>query len=139
MKDLSGYKVLNKATLYREFKEKYGYPNMQITSYRRALYGKSTYLKSSRSPYIVDMFRFFSDKLNKPFIEVAYDLLDFDYFGKKNTLLDVLVAETNLSLELLTDILQDKAEALDNIRLYDLNSDSRKIYEDAKKECEKYD
>ena len=59
MKDLSKYRELNKASLYREFKEKYNYPHMQITSYRRVLYGESTYLGKGRSPYIADMFHFF--------------------------------------------------------------------------------
>ena len=86
MKDLSEYRVLNRAILYREFKNKYGYPNMQITSYRRVLYGESTYLGKGRSPYIADMFRFFSEKLDKKFIDIAYDLLDSEFFGRKNTL-----------------------------------------------------
>lgn len=129
MKDLSEYRVLNKATLYREFKEKYNYPNMQITSYRRVLYGESTYLGKGRSPYIADIFKFFSEKLNKPFIDVAYDLLDSEFFGKKNTLLDVIMAEKNLSREKALTILKDLAIALDNIRLCDLNKDNRKIYE----------
>ena len=126
MKDLSEYRALNKAILYREFKEKYGYPKMQITSYRRVLYGESTYLGKGRSPYIADMFRFFSEKLHKPFIDIAYDLLDSEFFGRKNTLLDVIIAETNTTKEKLGE----KAEALDNIRLCDLNEDNRKIYED---------
>ena len=125
MKDLSEYRVLNKAVLYREFKEKYNYPNMQITSYRRVLYGESTYLGKGRSPYIADMFRFFSEKLNKPFIDIAYDLLDSEFFGRKNTLLDVLLAEKQITKE----SLGDNAEALNNIRLCDLNDDNRKIYE----------
>lgn len=127
MKDLSEYRELNKAKLYREFKEKYNYPKMQITSYRRVLYGESTYLGKGRSPYIADMFRFFSKKLDKPFIDVAYDLLDSEFFGRKNTLLDVIVAEKNITKE----TLGDAAIALDNIRLCDLNTDNRKIYEDA--------
>lgn len=131
MKDLSVYKELNKARLYREFKEKYNYPQMQITSYRRVLYGESTYLGKGRSPYIADMFKFFSDKLNKPFIDVAYDLLDAEFFGKKNTLFDVLVAEKNMTRTEATGILKGKALALMNIRLCDLNNDNRKIYEDA--------
>lgn len=126
MKDLSEYRALNKAILYREFKEKYGYPNMQITSYRRVLYGESTYLGKGRSPYIADMFRFFSEKLDKPFIDVAYDLLDSEFFGRKNTLLDVIVAEKSIT----KDKLGEKAVALDNIRLCDLNEDNRKIYEE---------
>lgn len=126
MKDLSEYRALNKAILYREFKEKYGYPKMQITSYRRVLYGESTYLGKGRSPYIADMFRFFSEKLHKPFIDIAYDLLDSEFFGRKNTLLDVIIAETSTTKEKLGE----KAEALDNIRLCDLNEDNRKIYED---------
>ena len=84
MKDLSEYRILNKASLYREFKEKFDYPDMQITSYRRVLYGESTYLCKGRSPYIADMFRFFGEKLNKQFIDVAYDLLDSEFFGRKN-------------------------------------------------------
>lgn len=131
MKDLSEYRTLNKASLYREFKEKYNYPDMQITSYRRVLYGESTYLGKGRSPYIADMFRFFTEKLNKPFIDVAYDLLDSEFFGKKNTFLDVIIAEKNISKEKITDILGDTAEALDNIRLCDLNQDNRRIYENA--------
>jgi hypothetical protein len=126
MKDLSEYRTLNKAVLYREFKEKYDYPKMQITSYRRVLYGESTYLGKGRSPYIADMFRFFSEKLDKPFIDIAYDLLDSEFFGRKNTLLDVIIAETSVT----KDELGDKAEALDNIRLCDLNEDNRKIYEE---------
>ena len=129
MKDLSKYRVLNKASLYREFKEKYGYPDMQITSYRRVLYGESTYLGKGRSPYIADMFKFFSEKLDKPFIDIAYDLLDSEFFGRKNTLLDVLIAEKKISEDEITEILGDKAEALSNIRLCDLNEDNRKIYE----------
>lgn len=124
MKDLSEYRELNKAKLYREFKEKYNYPKMQITSYRRVLYGESTYLGKGRSPYIADMFKFFSEKLDKTFIDVAYDLLDSEFFGRKNTLLDVLMAEKNVTKEQLGD----KAEALDNIRLCDLNDDNRGIY-----------
>lgn len=131
MKDLSEYRVLNKANLYREFKEKYNYPNMQITSYRRVLYGESTYLGKGRSPYIADMFKFFSDKLSKPFLEIAYDLLDSEFFGRKNTLLDVIIAEKNLSKNNIIKTLGDKAEALNNIRLCDLNEDNRKIYEEA--------
>ena len=132
MKDLSIYRKLNKACLYREFKEKYNYPNMKITSYRRVLYGESTYLGKGRSPYIADMFRFFGDKLHKPFIDIAYDLLDSEFFGRKNTLLDVIIAEEKLSTdkkEVIT-LLGSKAEALDNIRLCDLNDNNRKIYED---------
>ena len=125
MKDLSEYRILNKARLYREFKEKYDYPEMQITSYRRVLYGESTYLGKGRSPYIADMFKFFSEKLDKAFIDVAYDLLDSEFFGRKNTLLDVIVAETSIT----KDALGDAADALDNIRLCDLNADNRKIYE----------
>lgn len=131
MKDLSEYRVLNKASLYREFKEKYGYPNMQITSYRRVLYGESTYLRKGRSPYIVDMFHFFSEKLQKPFLDVAYDLLDSEFFGRKNTLLDVLIAEEKPSKETI-ETLGEKALALHNIRLCDLNEDNRKIYENIK-------
>lgn len=131
MKDLSEYRALNKASLYREFKEKYKYPDMQITSYRRVLYGESTYLGKGRSPYIADMFKFFSEKLNKPFLDVAYDLLDAEFFGRKNTLLDVIIAEKNLSKETASVVLGDTAEALDNIRLCDLNEDNRNIYEKA--------
>lgn len=133
MKDLSEYRALNKAYLYREFKTEYNYPEMQITSYRRVLYGESTYLGKGRSPYIADMFRFFSKKLHKDFIDIAYDLLDSEFFGRKNTLLDVLIAETSISKEkmMATLYLRDRAEALDNIRLCDLNKDNRKIYEDA--------
>ena len=131
MKDLSEYRVLNKASLYREFKKEYGYPNMQITSYRRVLYGESTYLGKGRSPYIADMFKFFSNKLDKPFIDVAYDLLDSEFFGRKNTLLDVIIAEKNIPNEKITEVLGDSAEALNNIRLCDLNDDNRKIYENA--------
>lgn len=131
MKDLSEYRTLNKAGLYREFKEKYNYPNMQITSYRRVLYGESTYLGKGRSPYIADMFKFFSEKLNKSFIDVAYDLLDSEFFGKKNTLLDVIMAEKNLSKEDAIKILGDNVVALNNIRLCDLNDNNRKIYENA--------
>ena len=131
MKDLSEYRILNKASLYREFKDKYGYPDMQITSYRRVLYGESTYLGKGRSPYIADMFRFFSEKLGKQFIDVAYDLLDSEFFGRKNTFLDVIVAEKNMSKQSILETLGDKAKALDNIRLCDLNEDNRKIYETA--------
>lgn len=131
MKDLSEYRILNKASLYREFKDKYGYPDMQITSYRRVLYGESTYLGKGRSPYIADMFRFFSEKLGKQFIDVAYDLLDSEFFGRKNTFLDVIVAEKNVSKQSILETLGDKAKALDNIRLCDLNEDNRKIYETA--------
>lgn len=131
MKDLSEYRELNKAKLYREFKEEYNYPNMQITSYRRVLYGESTYLGKGRSPYIADMFRFFSEKLDKPFIDIAYDLLDSEFFGRKNTFLDVIMAEKRLSTQDLKVKLGDTAEALNNIRLCDLNGNNRKIYEDA--------
>ena len=134
MKDLSEYRILNKASLYREFKEDYDHPDMQITSYRRVLYGESTYLGKGRSPYIADMFRFFSKKLEKQFIDVAYDLLDSEFFGRKNTFLDVLVAEQGIPKEDVVDILGNKAEALNNIRLCDLNDDNRRIYEDALKE-----
>lgn len=132
MKDLSEYRVLNKASLYREFKEKYNYPHMQITSYRRVLYGNSTYLGKGRSPYIADMFKFFSEKLDKPFIDVAYDLLDSEFFGRKNTFLDVIVAEMNIQYNEITSKLGTDAEALGNIRLCDLNENNRKIYERAK-------
>lgn len=137
MKDISAYRILNKSCLYREFKEKYNYPDMQITSYRRVLYGQSTYLGKGRSPYIADMFKFFSKKLNKSFIDVAYDLLDSEFFGKKNTLLDVLVAEKNITKEEIKNILSEKAEALDNIRLCDLNDNNRKIYNNVLLEFEK--
>jgi hypothetical protein len=129
MKDLSVYRILNKAKLYREFKEKYNYPKMRITSYRRVLYGESTYLGKGRSPYIADMFKFFSEKLDKPFIDIAYDLLDSEFFGRKNTFLDVMVAEKGISKDDLINQLGDSARALDNIRLCDLNEDNRKIYE----------
>ena len=131
MKDLSEYRILNKASLYREYKTEYNYPDMQITSYRRVLYGESTYLGKGRSPYIADMFKFFSKKLNKSFIDVAYDLLDREFFGRKNTFLDVLVAEKNISQTEAKELLGEKAEALNNIRLCDLNDNTRKIYEDA--------
>lgn len=131
MKDLSEYRTLNKARLYREFKTKYNYPEMQITSYRRVLYGESTYLGKGRSPYIADMFRFFGEKLHKDFIDVAYDLLDSEFFGRKNTFLDVIIAEKNIPSEKVDEILGEKVIALDNIRLCDLNEDNRKIYEDA--------
>lgn len=137
MKDLSEYRILNKASLYREFKAKYNYPNMQITSYRRVLYGESTYLGKGRSPYIADIFHFFSEKLNKPFIDIAYDLLDSEFFGKKNTLLDVLVAEENTTISDLICKVGDNACALQNIRLCDLNEDNRKIYENIKTIAEK--
>lgn len=137
MKDLSEYRELNKASLYREFKETYNYPKMQITSYRRVLYGESTYLGKGHSPYIADMFRFFSDKLNKPFIDIAYDLLDSEFFGKKNTLLDVLIAEKNTTMDNLSHEIGDNAYALQNIRLCDLNEDNRKIYENVKTLAEK--
>ena len=132
MKDLVEYRTLNKASLYREFKEKYNHPNMQITSYRRVLYGESTYLGKGRSPYIADMFEFFSEKLNKSFIDVAYDLLDSEFFGRKNTLLDVFMAEKKVSKAKAIKMLGDeKVMALDNIRLCDLNENNRKIYENA--------
>ena len=135
MKDLSEYRILNKASLYREFKEKYSHPEMQITSYRRVLYGESTYLGKGRSPYIADMFRFFSEKLDKPFIDIAYDLLDSEFFGRKNTFLDVIMAELNIDKTELSTTLGDDAEALNNIRLCDLNNDNRRIYENAKLKC----
>lgn len=131
MKDLSEYRTLNRAYLYREFKEVYNYPDMQITSYRRVLYGESTYLGKGRSPYIADMFKFFGEKLHKPFIDVAYDLLDSEFFGRKNTFLDVIIAELDIPKEKMSDILGEKATALNNIRLCDLNPDNRKIYEEA--------
>ena len=130
MKDLSEYRILNKASLYREFKSKYNHPEMQITSYRRVLYGESTYLGKGRSPYIADMFKFFSKKLGKSFIDVAYDLLDSEFFGRKNTFLDVIIAEKDIAQEDIERILGDKAEALNNIRLCDLNENTRKIYEE---------
>jgi hypothetical protein len=133
MKDLSAYRILNKSYLYREFKKEYDYPNMQITSYRRVLYGKSTYLGKGRSPYIADLFKFYSKKLHKPFIDVAYDLLDSEFFGRKNTLLDVLVAEKNISKQKCFEMIGEKAEALENIRLCDLNKNNRKIYEEIAK------
>ena len=131
MKDLSEYRILNKASLYREFKKKYSHPEMQITSYRRVLYGESTYLGKGKSPYIADMFKFFGEKLGKQFIDVAYDLLDSEFFGRKNTFLDVIVAEKNIPSDKIQEVLGEKAIALDNIRLCDLNEDNRKIYEDA--------
>ena len=131
MKDLSEYRILNKASLYREFKEKYNYPDMQITSYRRVLYGESTYLGKGRSPYISDMFKFFGEKLNRSFLDVAYDLLDNEFFGRKNTLLDVIIAEKDIPKEKVNEILGDKAISLGNIRLCDLNENNRKIYEGA--------
>lgn len=131
MKDLSEYRELNKAHLYREFKAMYDYPEMQITSYRRVLYGESTYLGKGRSPYIADMFKFFSKKLHKDFIQVAYDLLDSEFFGRKNTFLDVIIAEKNIPKDRIKDILGDTAIALDNIRLCDLNDDNIKIYNEA--------
>lgn len=137
MKDLSDYRILNKASLYREFKREYGYPDMQITSYRRVLYGESTYLGKGRSPYIADMFRFFGKKLHKDFISVAYDLLDSEFFGKKNTFLDVLIAEKNISNETAQELLGETAIALSNIRLCDLNDDNRTIYEEALKKLVK--
>ena len=140
MKDISEeYRTLNKSSLYREFKEKYNYPDMQITSYRRVLYGKSTYLGKGRSPYIADIIRFFSEKLNKPFIEVAYDLLDSEFFGRKNTLLDVFLTETNVPKDTYSAILGDRAIALNNIRLCDLNKNNRKIYDNAISEIKEYD
>ena len=132
MKDLSEYRILNKASLYREFKEKYSHPEMQITSYRRVLYGESTYLGKGKSPYIADMFKFFGEKLNKQFIDVAYDLLDSEFFGRKNTFLDVIIAELDIHKTELSTTLGEDAEALNNIRLCDLNDDNRKIYENAK-------
>lgn len=131
MKDLSKYRPLNRAYLYREFKNKYNYPDMQITSYRRVLYGESTYLGKGRSPYIADMFKFFSEKLHENFIDIAYDLLDSEFFGKKNTFLDVLIAEKDIPIEKVQELLGETATALSNIRLCDLNDDNRKIYEDA--------
>ena len=131
MKDLSEYRILNKASLYREFKDKYNYPDMQITSYRRVLYGESTYSGKGRSPYIADMFKFFSKKLNKSFLDVAYDLLDNEFFGRKNTLLDVIIAEKDIPKEKVNEILGDKAISIGNIRLCDLNENNRKIYEGA--------
>lgn len=131
MKDLSEYRTLNRAYLYREFKDEYNYPDMQITSYRRVLYGESTYLGKGRSPYIADMFRFFSKKLSKEFIDIAYDLLDSEFFGRKNTFLDVIIAELDIPKERVIETLGEKATALNNIRLCDLNKDNRIIYEDA--------
>ena len=131
MKDLSEYRKLNKAYLYREFKTEYNYPEMQITSYRRVLYGESTYLGKGHSPYIADIFKFFSKKLHKNFIDIAYDLLDSEFFGRKNTFLDVIIAEKNIPKEKEQEILGETATALDNIRLCDLNKDNRKIYDDA--------
>jgi hypothetical protein len=138
MKDLSEYRELNRAHLYREFKVKYNHPKMQITSYRRALYGESTYLCKGRSPYIIDMFKFFGEKLHKKFIDVAYDLLDSEFFGKKNTLLDVILAEEDISIETADEILGEGIIALNNIRLCDLNDDNRKIYEMALAKVREY-
>jgi hypothetical protein len=137
MKDLSEYRQLNKAHLYRLFKTKYKYPNMQITSYRRVLYGKSTYLNKERSPYIVDLFHFFSEESHKDFLDVAYDLLDSEFLGRKNTLLDIIIAEKNISKKQASEILGDTSIALNNIRLCDLNKDNRKIYKKAIREIEK--
>lgn len=131
MKDLSEYRKLNKAHLYREFKTKYDYPEMQITSYRRVLYGESTYLSKGHSPYIADMLKFFSEKLHKDFIDVAYDLLDSEFFGRKNTFLDVIMAEKHIPKEKTQEVLGKTATALSNIRLCDLNEDNKKIYQDA--------
>ena len=77
------------------------------------------------------MFKFFGEKLDKQFIDVAYDLLDSEFFGRKNTFLDVIVAEKNIPSDKIQEVLGEKAIALDNIRLCDLNEDNRKIYEDA--------
>ena len=44
------------------------------------------------------------------------------------------MAEKNIPKEKVNEILGDRAVALDNIRLCDLNDDNRKIYEDAVKE-----
>ena len=66
--------------------------------------------------------------------DIAYDLLDSEFFGKKNTFLDVIVAEMNTTVEDITSILGDYAVALANIRLCDLNEANRKIYEKAKLE-----
>ena len=52
-------------------------------------------------------------------------------FGRKNTFLDVIAAEKNVSKQSILETLGDKAKALDNIRLCDLNEDNRKIYETA--------
>ena len=125
------YSTLNNAKMFREFQEKYHYPKMHIYSYRRVLYGESTYLGKGGSPYIADMFKFFSEKLNIPFINVAYDLLDSEYFGRRNTLLDVILAEKDLTKEIAVTILGDIAEELDSIKLADLNVENRKIYEEA--------
>ena len=65
-----------------------------------------------------------------PFIDVAYDLLDSEFFGRKNTFLDVIVAEKNIAQKDVNKILGEKAEALNNIRLCDLNENTRKIYEE---------
>ena len=78
------------------------------------------------------MFRFFREKLDKPFIDVAYDLLDSEFFGRKNTFLDVIIAELDIHKTELSTTLGEDAEALNNIRLCDLNDDNRKIYENAK-------
>ena len=135
MQNLVKYKDLNTAKMYREFKEEYGHPNMQITSYRRVLYGASTYLIKGHSPYIIDMFKFFAEKTKTPFLNVAYDLLDAEFFGKKNTLLDVLKAELNMIEE--DTISKEDKIALKNIRLCDLNKDNEKIYYKIKNNVQK--
>ena len=114
---LCDYKVLNTSKMFREFKEKYHYPKMSIYSYRRV--------------YIADMFKFFAKKLHKSFIEVAADLLDSEYMGRRNTLLDVFLAETNLDREEALLILDEKFYILNSIKLYDLDTRTKKLYEDA--------
>lgn len=130
------YHALNKSALFREFKSEYNYPRMYATSYRRVLHGDSTYLGKGRSPYISDLFKFFSKKLNKPFINVAYDLLDSEFFGRKNNLLDVLVAECGTTIEEIKNCLKQDATVLEYIRLCDLNDDNIKIYNSVKKKWE---
>lgn len=129
--DYKTYKSLKHMKYFKEFKTKYGYSKMYKTSYMRVLDGKSTYLGKGKSPYIADLFRFFADKLNKSFLEVALDLLDSEYFGRKNTLLDVLLAEKNLDREEALFILGDRFNLLDSTRLCDLNLESKKIYDEA--------
>ena len=68
---------------------------------------------------------------------MAYDLLDSEFFGRKNTLLDVIVAETGIERQAVIEKLKDTATALDNIRLCDLNEDNRLIYKKAMKEVYK--
>ena len=132
MKNMEIYQGLNRACMFREFKEKYNKPDMHITSYRRVLNGESTYLGRGRSPYIADLLHFFSTKLNKDFLDVAYDLIDSEFFGRKNTLLNVLMADIELPYEVVYGVLGKTMTALDNIRLCDLNNDNRQIYINAR-------